>query len=84
MTKKAYSALLMNELVTMEDYGFYLPYRAFTEATGNAPENDDFLQELINESVTFTYKGKAGRRWKDFFWEGELKPNSYLEAVVEE
>ena len=83
MMRKKYSALLMQELVMMEDYGFYLPYRAFTEATGNAPENDDFLQDLINESVAFTYKGKAGRRWKEFFWEGELEPNSYLEAVVE-
>jgi hypothetical protein len=83
MMRKKYSALLMQELVMMEDYGFYLPYRAFIEATGNAPENDDFLQDLINDSVSFTYKGKDGRRWKEFFWEGELEPNSYLEAVVE-
>ena len=74
----------MNELVMMEDYGFYLPSIAFTEATGNAPENDDFLQNLINESVSFTYKGKNGRRWKEFFWEGDLKPNTYLEVVIED
>jgi hypothetical protein len=83
MTKKAYSGLLMNELFLMEDYGIFLPHRAFEEATGETPESDAFLQVIINESVTLTYKGKEGRRWMDFFWEGELKPNTYLELMQE-
>ena len=81
MTKKAYGALLMNELVMMEDYGFYLPSRAFEEATGEIPEGDDFLQVIIDESVAFTLAGKDGRRWKDFFWEEELQKGTYLQRV---
>jgi hypothetical protein len=84
MTKKAYSGLLMNELVMMEDYGMFLPHRAFEEATGEIPEGDDFLQVIIDESVACASGGKDGRRWRDFFWEGELKLNSYLEAVIED
>ena len=81
MTKKAYGALLMNELFLMEDYGFYLPYRAFEEATGEIPEGDDFLQVITDESDTFTYGGKHGRRWRNFFWEEELKKGTYLQCV---
>ena len=81
MTKKAYGALLMNELVMMEDYGFYLPYRAFKEATGEMPEGDDFLQVINDESVACRFGGKDGRRWRDFFWEEELQKGTYLQRV---
>ena len=81
MTKKKYGALLMNELVMMEDYGFYLPYRAFQEATGEMPESDDFLQVITNESEAFIYGSKNGRRWRDFFWEEELQKGTYLQRV---
>ena len=81
MTKKAYSALLMNELAIMEDYGFYLPSRAFEEATGQAPTRDDYIDVIINQSIAFNYKGKDGHRWGKFFWEGDLGPNSYLEYI---
>lgn len=84
MTEKVYGALLMNELVMMEDYGFYLPYRAFEEATGEIPKGDDFLQVITNESEAFIYGSKNGRRWRDFFWEGDLKQNSYLQAVIKD
>jgi hypothetical protein len=84
MTKKAYGALLMNELFLMEDYGFYLPSRAFEEATGQAPSGEDFLQVMSNQSIAHNYKGKVGHRWQEFFWEGDLKPNTYLEVVIED
>ena len=84
MTEKVYGTLLMNGLVMMEDYGFYLSYRAFEEATGEIPKGDDFLQVITNESEAFIYGSKNGRRWRDFFWEGDLKQNSYLQAVIKD
>lgn len=84
MTKQKYGELLRQELIIMEDHGFYLPFRAFQEVTGNAPENEDFLTAIKNDSAPFEYKGKTGSKWKEFFWIGELEPNSYLEVVVED
>ena len=57
MTKKAYGALLMNELFLMEDYGFYLPSGPFKEAR---PSGDDFLQDEVDFLQVINAAEKCG------------------------
>ena len=83
MTKKAYSGLLMNELVMMEDYGMFLPHRAFEEFDSRHIDEVEILKIIQKESEEFTYRDKNGRTWNSFFWEGELKSNTYLELIQE-
>ena len=81
MTKKAYGSLLMNELTIMEDYGFYLPYRAVREFKKMNVESQHATEIILRESAAHEYRSKKGRLWKTLFWEGDLKPNTYLEMI---
>ncbi len=43
----------------------------------------EILEIIQKESEEFTYRNKNGRTWNSFFWEGELKSNTYLELIQE-
>lgn len=79
---RSYSVMAMEHDAVLQDHGYFSLRAAYHNATGSCSmDAGAVLDVLLKEGKPHSFQGRSGRRWHQFFWEGELQLNAHLEHM---
>ena len=74
--------MAMEHDAVLQDYGYFSLRAAYHHETGSCSmDASTVLDVLLREGKPHSFQGRSGRRWRQFFWDGELQLNVHLEHM---
>ena len=74
--------MAMEHDAVLQDHGYFSLRAAYHNATGSCSmDAGAVLDVLLIEGEPHSFQCRSGRRWHQFFWEGELQLNAHLEHM---